>query len=98
MKSIKEAMLTKGFSFIEVISQCPVNFGRRNRMGDPVFHLRWIREHSIPINKMSFDVSSPYDIIDLNTKGIYIIGELVKRNRAVYGETEKEVGGRGPKE
>ncbi|MEM2722423.1 MAG: thiamine pyrophosphate-dependent enzyme, partial [Thermoplasmata archaeon] len=98
VKSIKEAMLTKGFSFIEVVSQCPVNFGRRNRMGDPVFHLRWIKDHSIPVNKMSFDVTSPYDIIDINTKGIYVIGELVKRNRNVYGEIMMETQVKGPKE
>jgi 2-oxoglutarate ferredoxin oxidoreductase subunit beta len=29
--SIKEALLRKGFSFIEVLSPCPVNFGRRNK-------------------------------------------------------------------
>jgi 2-oxoglutarate ferredoxin oxidoreductase subunit beta len=30
-KSIEEALLKKGFSFIEVLSPCPVNYGRRNR-------------------------------------------------------------------
>jgi 2-oxoglutarate ferredoxin oxidoreductase subunit beta len=29
--SIKEALLRKGFSLIEVLSPCPVNFGRRNK-------------------------------------------------------------------
>ena len=90
VNSLKQAFTTRGFSFVEVISQCPVNFGRRNKMGDPVFHLRWIKEHSLPISKVSFDVKTPYDILDLNTKGIYIIGELVRRNRPVYGEILRE--------
>ncbi len=29
--AVQEAILRKGFSFIEVLSPCPVNFGRRNR-------------------------------------------------------------------
>lgn len=29
--SIKEAFLKKGFSFIEILSSCPVNYGRRNK-------------------------------------------------------------------
>ncbi len=29
--AIEEALLRKGFSFIEVLSPCPVNFGRRNK-------------------------------------------------------------------
>ncbi len=98
VKSIEQAFLTKGFAFIEVVSQCPVNFGRRNRMGDPVFHLRWIREHSIPISKVEFDVKSPYDVMDLNTRGIYVIGELVKRDRPAYLEKEEEVKAKSPPE
>ncbi|MBN1931630.1 MAG: 2-oxoacid:ferredoxin oxidoreductase subunit beta [Desulfobacterales bacterium] len=30
-KSIEEALLKKGFSFIEVLSPCPINYGRRNK-------------------------------------------------------------------
>ncbi|NHJ84605.1 MAG: 2-oxoacid:ferredoxin oxidoreductase subunit beta [Asgard group archaeon] len=35
-KAIARAMNHQGFSFIEVISNCHVNFGRRNRLGDAV--------------------------------------------------------------
>ena len=30
-ESIEEALLNRGFSFIEVLSPCPVNYGRRNK-------------------------------------------------------------------
>jgi len=31
MESIEEALLNRGFSFIEVLAPCPVNYGRRNK-------------------------------------------------------------------
>ena len=36
IKTIEKAMSIKGFSFVEVVSQCPTYFGRRNRLGDAV--------------------------------------------------------------
>jgi 2-oxoglutarate ferredoxin oxidoreductase subunit beta len=35
INSIKKALLHKGFSFIEVLSPCPTQFGRRNRLDRP---------------------------------------------------------------
>ena len=29
--AVEEALMRRGFSFIEVLSPCPVNFGRRNK-------------------------------------------------------------------
>lgn len=36
VSSIKKALQTRGFSFIEVLSPCPIQFGRRNQLGSPV--------------------------------------------------------------
>ena len=35
-KYIKEGLAHHGFSLIDVFSPCPINFGRRNKLGDPV--------------------------------------------------------------
>jgi 2-oxoglutarate ferredoxin oxidoreductase subunit beta len=35
IKSIKKALETKGFSFVEALAPCPVQFGRRNRFDTP---------------------------------------------------------------
>jgi 2-oxoglutarate ferredoxin oxidoreductase subunit beta len=35
MRSIKKAFLNRGFSFIEVLSPCPTQFGRRNQFNRP---------------------------------------------------------------
>jgi len=31
MESIEEALMNRGFSFVEILSPCPVNYGRRNK-------------------------------------------------------------------
>ena len=45
--AIKKALQNNGFSFIEVISQCPTYFGRKNRMRSPIEMLKWMKEESI---------------------------------------------------
>ena len=45
-KSISDALLKKGFSFIEVLSPCPVNYGRRNKE-TPMETLKFYQEKTI---------------------------------------------------
>ncbi|MBW1706807.1 MAG: 2-oxoacid:ferredoxin oxidoreductase subunit beta [Deltaproteobacteria bacterium] len=45
-ESIEEAILKRGFSFIEVLSPCPINYGRRNRE-KPLDTLRIYQEKTI---------------------------------------------------
>jgi len=40
IKGIKKALQTKGFAFIEVVTPCPVQFGRRNKLGTPADMLK----------------------------------------------------------
>lgn len=42
-RSIQTALERKGFSFIEMISQCPTAYGRRTRTGGPTEMLDWFR-------------------------------------------------------
>ncbi|MBI5249054.1 MAG: 2-oxoacid:ferredoxin oxidoreductase subunit beta [Desulfomonile tiedjei] len=46
---IQEAILHKGFSVVEIMSQCPTYFGRKNRQGDAVAMLKRMREIVLPI-------------------------------------------------
>jgi len=48
-ESIEEGLVKKGFSFIEVLAPCPVNYGRRNRQR-PMDTLRAYQEKSIIMN------------------------------------------------
>ena len=70
-KYIKTSFAHQGTSVVVAESTCPIQFGRRNRLGDPVHLLHWIKDHGVPINKaknMSKD--------ELTDK--FITGEFVK--------------------
>lgn len=43
-RAIQRGLQHKGFSFIEAISPCPTQFGRRNRMGDAAEVLKGLRD------------------------------------------------------
>ena len=47
IKSIKKALKTEGFSFIEVESPCPTQFGRRNRYESPAAMMKMLKETTI---------------------------------------------------
>jgi len=48
-KTIKKAIQKKGFSFVEVLSQCPVEFGRKTGMGNSVQMLEWYKAKSLTL-------------------------------------------------
>src|SRR6056297_1315154 len=41
---IEKALNKKGFSLVEAISTCPTSFGRRNKKGDAVDMIKWLRD------------------------------------------------------
>lgn len=45
--AIKNGFQNNGFSFIEVMSQCPTYYGRKNRMRTPIEMMQWMKESSI---------------------------------------------------
>ena len=45
--SIKEALLKKGFCFIEIIAPCPTAYGRRNRIGTGLDEMKYYKERSV---------------------------------------------------
>jgi 2-oxoglutarate ferredoxin oxidoreductase subunit beta len=48
---IEKAIRKRGFSVVEVMSNCHIQFGRRNEMGDPVTMMKWLRDSAVPIEK-----------------------------------------------
>lgn len=51
IKAIKKALLHRGFSFIEVLTSCPVHYGRLNQLKSPFEHLQYLKERCIPLEK-----------------------------------------------
>jgi len=54
INAIKKALQHKGFALVEIVTQCPTNFGRRAiDTGDPVEGVKWIEERSVTIKEAS---------------------------------------------
>ncbi|MCJ8501517.1 2-oxoacid:ferredoxin oxidoreductase subunit beta [Desulfatitalea alkaliphila] len=54
-KRIAEAIVHPGFAVVEVMSQCPTYFGRKNKQGDAVEMLRRYKEGTVPLDKQPAD-------------------------------------------
>lgn len=44
---IAKGLQHEGFSFIETLTQCPTNYGRRNKMADPTDMMKWQQEVAV---------------------------------------------------
>jgi len=74
---IEKGIGKNGFSVVEVMSNCHVQFGRRNNMADPVVMLNWLKDHAVSEEKGS---SMPPDSI--NDK--FTIGILANVDKPDY--------------
>jgi 2-oxoglutarate ferredoxin oxidoreductase subunit beta len=48
-KLLREAILHEGFSVVEVLTQCPTYFGRRNKQGGAVEMMKWFKDNTTPV-------------------------------------------------
>lgn len=44
---IERAINKKGFSVVEALSQCPTQYGRRNKLGGPIEMMQWYKDNAI---------------------------------------------------
>ena len=66
-KIIKEAILHEGFSVVEILSQCPTYFGRKNKLGDASRMMDWYKENTTPIGSKALEQKP-----DLIKRGIFV--------------------------
>ena len=67
---IKKAVLHRGFSVVEILSQCPTYFGRKNKAGDAVDMVKWFKENTTPIGS-----KAKHDNPALIERGIFVQNE-----------------------
>jgi len=67
-KILIKAMEHRGFSFLEVLSNCHINLGRKNQMKNAMENLEWI--DSISMAKKKYDVLSEEEQLNLLPTGI----------------------------
>ncbi len=86
--SMAEALCKRGFTFIEVISPCPTNYGRRNKLGDGLEEMRYYHEHSVIRH------FPPLEEVELTLGGEIVVGKFVERERPTFEEALGLVNGR----
>lgn len=77
-KAMKEALLKKGFSFVEIISPCPTLYGRRNRIGDSLDEMKTYKTRSQIKN------GADTKDVDLGMGGPIVVGKFVDKERTTY--------------
>jgi 2-oxoglutarate ferredoxin oxidoreductase subunit beta len=70
-RAIQKGIKTLGFSFIEALSPCPTQFGRKNRLEDPVDILKHLK--SVLISRKAAERLLPSDL-----EGRIVYGEFVE--------------------
>ncbi len=80
VKTAKKAIQKKGFAFVEVLSQCPVEFGRKTGIGNAVQMLEWYKTKSVSVTRAK-DMS-PEDLRDR-----IVVGEFVDIEKPELMET-----------
>ena len=74
-KAIQKGLQTEGFAFIEVVSQCPTYFGRKNKLRTPLEMFQFIKENSV--NKRRAEKMDEEEL-----DGKIIVGEFANRPHA----------------
>jgi len=69
-RTLKKAIVHKGFSFVDVLSPCPTQFGRRNAFRTPYDMLTYLKNTCVSVEKAKS--TAPDEI-----KGKILVGEFV---------------------
>ena len=81
---IEKAILKQGFAVVEVMSNCHVQYGRRNEMKDPVTMMKWFRDHAVSVEKA--ETMTPESLQEKFT-----IGVLTDVEKPVYTEDYQRI-------
>lgn len=81
---IEQAFRKKGFSVVEVMSNCHIQFGRRNKMGDPVEMMMWLKDRAVSVAKAK-------TMTDEELSGKFTIGVLADAEKPVYTEEYQRI-------
>jgi 2-oxoglutarate ferredoxin oxidoreductase subunit beta len=81
---MKKALDKKGFSVVEIISDCPISFGKMNKIKSPVDMLKWIKD--IAVSKKAWENLSVEE-----RKEKFVIGEFLDIDRPDYNERYNEI-------
>ena len=64
---IKQAILHEGFSVVEILSQCPTHYGRKNKKGDAAEMIKGYKDNTTPIGSKAKQANP-----DLIERGVFV--------------------------
>ena len=74
---IAKGIANPGFSVIDAITQCPISYGRKNKMGGPAQMMQWQKDHAVM-------VAAAAKMTPAEMAGKFVIGELHKSAAPEY--------------
>jgi 2-oxoglutarate ferredoxin oxidoreductase subunit beta len=78
IKAIKKAMQHRGFALVEIVCQCPTNFGRKAiPSDDPIEGLEWIKKWSVTAEQ-----SSKFSEEELSKR--FVLGDFIEKLEPVF--------------
>ncbi len=79
IRTMKEALKVKGFAFVEIISQCPVSYGKKVGLRDGVAYMKYFKKASVRAAKAA-------KMSEEELAGKIVVGKLVERDRVEFTE------------
>jgi len=77
----------KGFSFFDIMSNCHINLGRKNKMDSAMKNLEWIDSITAPLSK--WEKMTPEEQMNVFPTGILKHDENAKEYCEMYEEIKK---------
>ncbi|MCD4691107.1 2-oxoacid:ferredoxin oxidoreductase subunit beta [bacterium] len=69
-KLLEQAITHKGFSVVEVVSNCYTSYGRLNKYKSPVDMFRWMKDNSVSVERAR--EMSPEELEGKFTRGVFV--------------------------
>jgi 2-oxoglutarate ferredoxin oxidoreductase subunit beta len=86
---LKAAIVHDGFSVVEVLTQCPTYFGRKNKMGGAAEMMEWFKENTTPVGSKAKQLNPA-----LIERGVFVQEEKPEYCAEYDKVIERATGGR----
>lgn len=83
-ESMVEALHHRGFAFVEIISPCPIYYGRNNKLGEAITELKRYRD-TVEVKNFA-----PLEECDLQMKGKIVVGKFVQREAPTLADLVRD--------
>ncbi|WP_425448666.1 2-oxoacid:ferredoxin oxidoreductase subunit beta [Dethiothermospora halolimnae] len=83
-KQVKAGIENKGFSFVEAVSVCPTYYGRKNKKGNAVEMMKYLKEGTV-------NVKAAEKLPKEKVEGKTLIGEFYKNPEPEYTEEYQKI-------